>query len=405
LKEDYSTGDSQHDSQNQQDSQQHPQNHQQHPQNSMISLKEGELSKDWSMSFKLEPPELIDVEKASFQLWYTENELEEGEFKGGPYKFRGWMGGIEFSSKGMDLFYVESYGMIEDKSIERGIHRNKISTLNMREKESERERESIENGNKEIGTDGVRSNASSNKEIPSDTSHIKGNDVVIKIIRTDNNLKIELYKDNTLIDDSFKDYSKWGGKGNMHIGMTSSYEKCPKEKKIKMKEMSAWDRKEGEKYKMMDFQKEMNNFPRYVSSEEVRYAVAQLRHFKTYAEFVLGEEENTLIKMGVNFKDKIREKKIMVDNLVLQEKLRTKLEDKKVLETDEKKMIGISNELDKMARDLEGFLREVKEKNEMSKGAKLKYPLILLLGGIGFIFMIRRLVGYFMFKRLSEKKE
>lgn len=213
---------------------------------------------EWSFSFTINELNLSPGEVAGVYMWYTNDRIESGSFKGADPKFAGMVAGIEFSGKAVDLIVTSNEGDTNMHALE------DISVL----------RDSI--------------NQERLKNV---------RDVTVKIINTFQNFKIELYNGENLLYDNlrFRDASALGDRSKgKYFSISSYYDKVPLEKKFILKKAQLYKREEYEHYEpLIAKSKKPEDKARLFdevnhSDKNTRHLISNLEHYIDYIKTMLG---------------------------------------------------------------------------------------------------------------------
>ena len=164
-----------------------------------------------SITFKFNEPNLNSSEKAGIYLHYTKKKPTIGEFKGGNGLFHGFIAGIEFTGKSVDLVYIKNNGEDYTSLEEFVTQTDSINPIRIK---------SIET-------------------------------ITMKIISTSKNLKIELHNEDKLIYDNFKIFGVSDLGFNLsgkYLGITADYKNVSSGKAFKLKEAQLYKRIEKADY-------------------------------------------------------------------------------------------------------------------------------------------------------------
>ncbi|KAI5186952.1 hypothetical protein NEHOM01_1818 [Nematocida homosporus] len=235
---------------------------------------------EWSLEMVIKEPELTHPEFAGVYLWYTEDPLTVGPYKGGWGKFNGVLAGIEFIGRSVDIVV------------------------------------SVNHGNADYAHS--RSEDTELKDSP-DPNVFRGHkELTFKVISTTKNFKIEIYgEDGKLIYDRIR-YAAMTEIGTRlsgkYFGISTDYHSAKPSSSIILKKVHMNSREEGETYDPSKVHTEIPEIiprvPHEVNhpEEEIQHAIAGIEHLAKYLRVVLGEPlskpitENILyLKKSINF--------------------------------------------------------------------------------------------------------
>lgn len=317
---------------------------------------------EWSFEMQIEVPKTLHPEFAGIYLWYTDSPITHGVYKGAQGKFSGVMAGIEFLGKAVDIVVSVNHGE-EDYS--------KYKTEDTELKDSPDP--NIFRGHKEI---------------------------ILKVISTSKNFKIEIYgEDHNLIYDRVR-YSAMTEIGTRlsgkYFGITTEYHEAKTSSAIVVKSVHMSSREEGESYDPGYMHSEIPEIkPRLphqinAGSEEIQHTISFIEHLSKYLRVVLGEPlakpvtQNLLyLKKMINFQS--------AHILEIRDAL-------KALATISKKHSDIEemqrNEIIQIARGLHKQISEMRKIAEEPKKEGLSGVTIAGICGMSFI------AGYLVSQRL-----
>ena len=242
-----------------------------HDKGSLINLTEKIATVDFSIKFTLDHLILKDSEVSGAYVWFTEKPITFGNFRNGPSKFKGFMGGVEFAHNKARLVFSYNHG--ED-------YKGKEHVAIVYDKIDESKLEGV-------------------------------SELTIKIIHTRNNIKFEVYDGDVLLSDTFKindpELVEMESETN-HIGFTTYYEDIKPETILELKSFELYSRKEEDNYNNMDLHTEHNSHVYSKSTSTVIDATANVSHFLSYLTAVLGDAGMSSIeKLIIDVKEEIRE--------------------------------------------------------------------------------------------------
>ncbi|WUR04995.1 L-type lectin-like domain-containing protein [Vairimorpha necatrix] len=225
---------------------------------------------EWSFSYTITDLNLHFPEEGGVYLWYTQDDQDFGDFRGGHNIFHGMMAGIEFKGLSPELVFAFNSG--EDLKDTTSLYRDSFS--------------------------------------PDRLKNVK--DLTIKVIVTRNNFKIELYNDTKLIYDHMRIVSVQPHKLlgiDKRFSITSYYKYTSSEKAFKLIKAQLYSRQEHDDYDSDKINSESIKIPTpdeiLHSDKEMRHFIANFQYFQEYIKSVLGDTDNPSIKY---FSNKILEK-------------------------------------------------------------------------------------------------
>lgn len=248
---------------------------------SLISFNEKNPNDEWSFLFSLKIPQFFPSQFAGVYLWYTQEKLSEGKFRGGISKFKGFMAGIEFSGKSVDLILSSNDGEGDVYDVENLIlFKDSINHERFR---------------------GI-------------------SELTVKIISTTKNFKIEIYSGEKLLYDNlrFKTADILGDRSSgKYFGLTSYYHNVPHSKVFMLKKTALNRREEHESYeplasKSPKIDKKPRMFDEVMHSNlEVRHLIANIEHYISYIKTMIGDPVGQSIFNNI---DEIRKELLLLSS-------------------------------------------------------------------------------------------
>ncbi|KAF7682925.1 hypothetical protein TCON_1860 [Astathelohania contejeani] len=241
---------------------------------SIIQFHKPNPSDNWSFEFTINDIDLAFPENAGVYLWYTDHEIEEGNYNGAHGKFVGMMAGIEFLGRSVELVLGANTGEYDFEEV----------------------------GDVTVLRD------SPNPERFRDIKEFR-----VKIISTENNFKMEIYNQDKLVYDNlrFIDATNLGDRSKgKFFSITTQYTKVPQEKKFIIKNIQVYEREETEDYDPHEIVSPTpSDEPRmandiYHPNKEIRHLIANLEHYMKYIRLLLGKPAgSTIIQGTLDIKD------------------------------------------------------------------------------------------------------
>jgi hypothetical protein len=273
---------------------------------------------DWSFTFKFNEPILNSSEKAGIYLHYTKEKPTIGEFKGGNGLFHGFIAGIEFTGKSVDLVYIKNNGEDYTSLEEFVTQTDSINPIRIK---------SIET-------------------------------ITMKIISTSKNLKIELYNEDKLIYDNFKIFSVSDLGFNLsgkYLGITADYKNVSSGKAFKLKEAQLYKRIEKADYNI--YKSYMSEAKPIIREKEeihhydtdVQELIHKIELSNSYIKAILGDLPETTINKA--------EEGLIKDIKMIEEKVK-KLEDSTKSKS---KNFDLSHRLNEMEIKIKQLHRSIKD--------------------------------------------
>lgn len=334
---------------------------------SLVVLNEQLNKSEWSVEFKINNLKLQDVEHAGIYFFYTDKPVESGTFKGVKPNIIGLMAGIELMENSTEIYYT--YNESKDETKQLILNRDRIP------------------------------------------QHLLANstDLILKIISTRNNFKIELRNENGLVADTLKisnDVEEELDETARHsLAISTIYTRCPSNISFILKNMQIMERKENEGYDAHRVEGELNNFERRKSDEEVRHTVADIIHISSYLEEIIGNKEpNELKKLFLGTNDVLKE---------LSNKLDKEINIRKNGENETKKEKAIKIKIRKVKEGIEKHNSEIeliKTKLEVlrtsQRGKNIKVTQMLAFGAIAYVILagLRHLSNRLLGPVMGDKK-
>ncbi|KAI5148664.1 hypothetical protein ENBRE01_0456 [Enteropsectra breve] len=340
--------------------------------NSLIKIDTNKLKKlhEFSFEITINIPKVQENSKAGIYFWMSDDVITSGSYYGGTSTFEGAILGIEFVKEQADIVY----GLKLDKEYQ---VKQPHASLN-------------------------RSHISS--------TILEGLDrITLKFISTVNNLKIELYDNEKLLDDSFRFYDFYMHKvtSNIHFALSTVYTECPAAIRFVLYDLVLKEREEEVGYRYSDVHSSFNKFPRNADHDELRHAVADAEFFSKYLRLVFsGKDRNGFIEMIFKTKDLLNKQKI---------ELVTMFEDLKKVRALEsgmstKNYSKIIAEMESKIEDLNFKMGEIKASivanaHDADKPLKALLAPYLIIFTLAIIIMLVRatLCSFILNKRKSEK--
>lgn len=334
---------------------------------SIVNLANENLLDDWAVELAFQRLVLGDMQRAGLYFWYTDDKLEEGPLLGGQHKFTGFLAGIEFQHSEANLVFSYNPGVDYSAHNSTGLYRDLISPNIL---------------------DGV-------------------NDMIMKIIHTKNNFKIELYNGEKLIFDSLR----LAGALNLvhdskpkHFGLTTSYDECPPGIAFHLNRMSVAERREDESYNLENHHTQHNDFPRTASEIELRHAIADANYFITYLALVLGSDDhNVLASMVVKIKEMARRCRTKLDGLITALKQNTtdnSIEVEKRAEDFDRRLLEIYNNVEQLKNSI--IEAQAAGKEPLMKVSNILIVFAILISAL---YLVKQLaVKYAKRKTMAKEK-
>jgi len=232
---------------------------------SVVNFKQKNIAHDeWSFEITVQEPELAYPEFAGIYLWYTDEQIKHGPYKGAEGKFSGTMAGLEFLGKSWDIVVATNHGVHD-------YH-------------------------------GLRSEDTEIKDSP-DPGIMKGQkEITFKVIATSKNFKIEIYGHNgNLLYDKvrYTEMSEIGARlSGKFFGISTEYHSVGGAKSIVLKGVKFSSREESEEYDPKRSNVEVPEYKPRVShevehpNEEIQHTIAVIEHLTKYLRVVLGEPQS-----------------------------------------------------------------------------------------------------------------
>lgn len=331
---------------------------------SIVKLNKENTLQEWSAELKINKIKVGANEKAILSFWYTAESLKNGSFIGADSQYNGFMAGIEFSNKKIELLIHYNVGL-KIKDPESAMLRDEINPLSLANVES----------------------------------------LVVKVIHTKKNFVVELYDEDKLVFDTLRisgEVFPLEKHGHMHFGITTSYEKVPTTKTLVLEELRINERKEGAKYDPEEHFIEHNKFPKTEEEEEIKHTIANLNHFMAYIHMVLGMGEENYIE---DMKERLeRLLKKQSEELERTENAFKESEDKNVAglgEINEKKINSLEKRLDEISNKLLE-LHEAMYKNKGIESKPMK-EIGFMMGIFGIIIGVLLIAKHFTWKYIMFK--
>ncbi|EJW05000.1 hypothetical protein EDEG_00917 [Edhazardia aedis USNM 41457] len=232
------------------------------PGSSMITFSDTNPYDEWSFVAKFRRPETVFPEKASFHIWYTDKNLEDGSFYGSAGAFIGLMAGMEFQGDYTTLLLsINTNNEDFEKDPYVNVLKDEIPKILMKDIE----------------------------------------EITMKVIFTSQNFKIELLHDDEVFYDHlrFYDISKLKHlEKNMHFSVSAQYQGLAVDKNISLESVKLYERKESAEY---------DRFARSAKVEidkednEIHRAISALEYFMNYIHIVFGSRaQGTTILQGID---------------------------------------------------------------------------------------------------------
>lgn len=304
---------------------------------------------DWAFEFEFNEPNLDSRETASIYLFYTKEKPTIGNFKGGPGSFHGFVAGMEFSGKNIEIVHARNKG-VDYSNLEDIV--TVVDSLNPQ---------------RFAGIERLR----------------------FKVINTIRNFKVEIYNGNHLLYDNFrhfmKDMTEYAESG-YYISIFADYKHVSSGKAFKLMHAQLYHREETADYdtSKVNMQKiEVQIRPK----NEIKHHNTDIQDlvFKTnsmiaYIKAMIGElPETSIIKA---------EHELVKEVDSLYEKLA------KYKSTDTNKKMGVGtaqsiNMLDQQVRKITKLLNyvehllELRDENSPSKYRQIAEYLLIFVGIVG----------------------
>jgi hypothetical protein len=217
---------------------------------------------NFSFAFRFNKIHMETLESSGIYMYYTEEKQTIGNFKGAQGTFNGFMVGLEFNGKSVDIVFAKNNG-----------------------KDYEHIGEYVSR------TDSLDPKRFRNVE-----------ELTMKVVCTQNNFKVELYDGEKILYDNFRIYrtkEKLELKKNMHISIVADYQNVASSKSFVLKEAQLYERKESGEYNMYDSHMEKYK-PTYRNKEEIHHSNDDIRELihrfemtQAYIKKSMGELSNT----------------------------------------------------------------------------------------------------------------
>ncbi|KAI5189593.1 hypothetical protein NECID01_0616 [Nematocida sp. AWRm77] len=231
---------------------------------SIVNFKNKNASHDeWSFEMDISIPNLTYPEFAGVYFWYTDDPIEQGEYKGANGRFRGLMTGIELLGQSLDIVVAANHGQHDYAG---------------------------------LGGDKTEMKDSPHPEIFKNQKNL-----VLKVISTSKNFKIEVYgENNTLLYDKFRYVSQEDLPNRVSgkfFGISTEYHEVGGSKSITLNNAKFNAREEDSTYKADISHTHMPDvIPRALheiepSSSEIQHTIATIEHMIKYIRIVLGEPQ------------------------------------------------------------------------------------------------------------------
>lgn len=223
---------------------------------SIVSFNQKNPNDNWSFQFTFNNLNLSPPQMAGLYLWYTNDKLKEGSFKGVQKDFKGMMAGIEFNGKSVELVLGSnnSPSKLKDPVIFR-------DSINHRRIE------------------GVR-------------------DITLKVISTDKNFRIEIYNKEKLLYDNLR-FENADGLGDKTAGkyfsLSSYYTIASHSKRFILESASLNKREEYGSYDPLAAKSSViDKMPRMVnevmhSNKDTRYMISTMEIYIKYIKSIVGD--------------------------------------------------------------------------------------------------------------------
>ncbi|OAG33471.1 hypothetical protein NEIG_01969 [Nematocida sp. ERTm5] len=234
---------------------------------------------EWSLEIKFKAPQLIHPEFAGLYFWYTEEPIKHGGFKGASGRFNGVMAGLEFIGKSVDIVVSVNHG------------ENDYTNLKPEETEL--------------------------KDSP-DPSIFKGHtDLILKIISTAKNFKIEVYDANrNMLYDRvrYTSMTEIGSRlSGKYFGLTTDYSstKATENNGFHLQRLDLFEREETEEYDPDAYHTEVaDTTPRLPheiphTNEEIQHTISGIEHLTKYLRVVLGDPQSRPVAENVVYIKKL----------------------------------------------------------------------------------------------------
>lgn len=282
---------------------------------SFITFTDKNPNDNWSAIMTFNPIKLKFKEHANILLWYTDQQIESGDFYNTNGTFVGIMAGIEFDSASAQIILA----------INDGLNYSDYQELVLRE-----------------------------------TLPLKYHDgeMSLKLIYTDKNLKIEIYKEKELIHDALRFYKTdvLGdlGKGK-HFSISTHYDNVEVNKHLILSGFKVFSRTEN-----LTYRPRLKADVRYEINHEVENAISHMEHFMGYFKYLMGEPGGFTVASAIRrlVEDiKLEKNRINSFKNTLKEQKKVNIGDlgKKIAEIDMQMLVAIRtiNELKYFLLDLE----------------------------------------------------
>ncbi|KAI5181832.1 hypothetical protein NEOKW01_1989 [Nematocida sp. AWRm80] len=232
---------------------------------------------EWSIEIVFDEPSLTHPDFSGIYLWYTEDQVTHGNYKGGNGKFNGVLVGVEFVGKALDIVVSVNHGQID------------------------------------YGT--VKEDETELKDSP-EPSIFKGHkELTLKVISTQKNFKIEIYgDDHKLLYDRVR-YTSMTEIGTRLSGkyysISTVYHTTKATEGILLKDIRLFSREEQEDYDPSVFHTEIPEItprvPHQVNhpEEEIQHTIAGIEHLTKYLRVVLGEPQSKPVAENVMYLKKV----------------------------------------------------------------------------------------------------
>lgn len=231
---------------------------------SMVRWELPNTKDNWSFMLKFNELNLESRESAGIHVFYTHEKPTIGSFKGGPSKYNGFMVGLEFVGKSLELVYAKNNG------------------------------EDYTNMDEYVSTvDSLNPQRFANIDT-----------LTMKVICTKNNFKVEIYDGETLVYDNFKFFTKEyidNHKKGGYISTFANYKNVSSGKAFELHEAQLYEREETPEYspslsRMEKIIPQIKNRNEVIHSNvDIQDLIFKVSAVTNYIKSVIGELPETAI--------------------------------------------------------------------------------------------------------------
>ena len=219
---------------------------------------------NWSFTFDFNELNLESREAAGLYLFYTQDKPTIGNFKGGTSKYHGFMAGIEFVGKAVELTYAKNNGQ-DYTNVDEYV--TKVDSLNP-------------------------------------NRFVDVNSLKLKVINTKNNFKVEIYDGDRLLYDNFRFFTEEdlkNSKKGHYISLFAEYKHVSSGKAFELKSATLNKREETSQYSTSNVRMEKLNHEIKSKNEvlhpnvEVNELIFKINAISHYTKSMLGDLPETAI--------------------------------------------------------------------------------------------------------------